>query len=150
MSSFHISHIFHITYISHYFFFFCNIDLPLTGHCWKGEYWLYELTKVTVIVHKTNHKTLAKTTTIATQWYPAKEIKGCMQKLPNELSVFNTVRNSCGERWERLSQLSVTPGSNFPPNSVYQQILHKLYTILEKDFIGTEYPISFVSIEQLA
>lgn len=73
-----------------------------------------------------------------------------MQKLPNELSVFNTVRNSCGERWERLSQLSVTPGSNFPPNSVYQQILHKLYTILEKDFIGTEYPISFVSIEQLA
>lgn len=139
--------------------FFLNKDLPLTGHCWKGEYWLYELTKVTVIVHKTSHKTLAKTTTIATQWYPAKEIKGCMQKPPQWIiSVQHSSKflitlahtNDSGERWERLSQLSVTPGSNFPPNSVYQQTLHKLYTILENDFIGTEYPISFVSIEQLA
>lgn len=152
VSIFPIYFILHIYPIISFFF---NKDLPLTGHCWKGEYWLNELTKVTVIVHKTNQESLAKTTTMATQWYPAKEIKGCMQKPPQWIiSVQHSskflITNDSGERWERLSQLSVTPGSNFPPNSVYQQTLHKLYTILEKDFIGTEYPISFVSIEQLA
>lgn len=87
----------------------------------------------------------------------SEEKKNVNKNLPNELSVFNTVRNSSLSSLIQMTAVSVgndsffvTPGSNFPPNSVYQQTLHKLYTILEKDFIGTEYPISFVSIEQLA
>lgn len=135
---------------------FYNKDLPVAGHWRRGEYWLYELTKVTVIVHKANHKTVEQTTTIVTQWYPAKKKRMWIKPPQWIISVQHSSKfliilahtNDSGECWKR--QFFVTPGSNFPPNSVYQQTLHELYTILEKDFIGTEYPISFVSIEQLA